>query len=114
LFLEPVYAVACHPKVPYLSASGGGNDKAYLWRNDTGDQLFELAGHTDSVTCVAFSADGQYVASGGMDGKINVWKVQDGQLVVTLDGPDEIEASHRVDGFTRRELTQYSDMRCAP
>ncbi|RKP09831.1 WD40-repeat-containing domain protein [Thamnocephalis sphaerospora] len=88
---EPVYAIAAHPSIPYLAASGGGDDKAYLWRSDTGEQLFELAGHTDSVTALAFSADGQYVASGGMEGKVNVWKVQTGELAVTLEGPEEVE-----------------------
>ncbi|KAI9595074.1 WD40-repeat-containing domain protein [Syncephalis fuscata] len=88
---EPVYCVAAHPTEPYLFATGGGDDKAYLWRADTGETLVELSGHTDSVTSIAFSADGTYLATGGMDGKVHVWQVPSGTLVVTLDGPEEIE-----------------------
>ncbi|ORZ22225.1 WD40-repeat-containing domain protein [Absidia repens] len=87
---EPVYAIAMHPKDNNLIVSGGGDDKSYLWRADNGDKLFELTGHTDSVTAVAFSVGGDYVASAGMDGRVRVWKVEDGELAASVEGPDEI------------------------
>ncbi|CAG8668859.1 5597_t:CDS:10 [Ambispora leptoticha] len=87
---EPVYSIDINPIDENIIISGGGDDKSYLWRVDTGKQLFELSGHTDSVTSVIFSTDGQYVASGGMDGKVLVWKVGTGELVISLEGPDEI------------------------
>jgi len=37
-----------------------------------------LKGHTDSVTCVAFSADGQHLASGSHDETIRLWDVTQG------------------------------------
>jgi ribosome assembly protein SQT1 len=83
--------VAAHPSEPYLFATGGGDDKAYLWRADTGETLVKLENHTDSVTSIAFNHDGQYLATGGMDGRVNVWQVPSGTHVVTLDGPEEIE-----------------------
>ncbi|KAJ3189211.1 hypothetical protein HDU85_002836 [Gaertneriomyces sp. JEL0708] len=87
---EPVYAVAVHPTQEMIVLTGGGDDKAYLWRSDTADPLFELGQHTDSVVAVAFSSDGEYAATGGMDGKIFVHKAANGQHVATLDGPSEI------------------------
>lgn len=33
-----------------------------------GDSSLELGGHTDSVACLAFSADGTKLATGGLDG----------------------------------------------
>lgn len=87
---EPVYSIGIHPTDENIIVTGGGDDKGYLWRADTGDQLFELAGHTDSVTAVGFSTTGDYVATGGMDGKVKVWKVATGELLATVDGPDEI------------------------
>ncbi|KAI8079803.1 WD40-repeat-containing domain protein [Halteromyces radiatus] len=87
---EPVYAVAMHPKDNQLIVSGGGDDKSYLWRADTGVKLFELTGHTDSVTAVAFSVEGDYVASAGMDGRVRVWKVENGELCTSVEGPDEV------------------------
>ncbi|SAM04289.1 hypothetical protein [Absidia glauca] len=87
---EPVYAVAMHPKDNNIIASGGGDDKSYLWRADNGEKLFELTGHTDSVTAVAFSVEGDYVASAGMDGRVRVWKVENGELCASVEGPDEV------------------------
>nr|CAG8557118.1 8428_t:CDS:10 [Entrophospora candida] len=87
---ESVYAVDINPINEEIIISGGGDNKSYLWRSDTGEKLHELSGHDDSVVSVSFSKDGQYVATGGMDGKIMVWKVENGQHVATLEGPNEI------------------------
>jgi ribosome assembly protein SQT1 len=46
--------------------------------------------HDDSVVAVGFSPDEQFVASGGMDGKVHVSKVTTGELVVPLEGPTEV------------------------
>ncbi|KAI9277314.1 WD40-repeat-containing domain protein [Phascolomyces articulosus] len=87
---EPVYAIAMHPKDPTIVVSGGGDDKSYLWRNDNGEKVFQLDGHTDSVTAVAFSVDGDYIASAGMDGKVRVWKAHTGDFCTSVEGPDEV------------------------
>ncbi|CAG8597748.1 17255_t:CDS:10, partial [Funneliformis caledonium] len=87
---DSVYAIDINPINEDIIISGGGDDKSFLWRCDTGEQLFELSGHTDSVTNTLFSKDGQYIASGGMDGKVKVWKVENGQLILSLEGSDEI------------------------
>ncbi|KAI9311348.1 WD40-repeat-containing domain protein [Dichotomocladium elegans] len=87
---EPVYAIDMHPKEQTIIVSGGGDDKSYIWRNDTGEKLYELSGHTDSVTAVGFSVDGEYVASAGMDGKVRVWKSTTGEFMTAVEGPDEI------------------------
>ncbi len=87
---EPVYSIALHPTLPHLVVSGGGDDTAYLWRKDNGMLVSVLKKHEDSVSAVAFSSDGQYVASGGMDGKIHVFKGVSGQYVVSVEGPSEV------------------------
>ena len=44
-------------------------------------------GHQDSVSTVAFSSDGQLLASGSLDGVIQIWDITSGSLKCTLDGP---------------------------
>ncbi|KAJ2815695.1 60S ribosomal subunit assembly or modification protein, partial [Coemansia erecta] len=88
---EPVFSIDIHPTEQTLAVSGGGDDKAYLWRTDTGEQLAELEKHDDSVSMVKFSNDGTYVATGGMDGKINVYNVATQKKVALLEGPDDIQ-----------------------
>lgn len=45
------------------------------------------AGHKDSVSSLAFSTDGQLLASGSLDGIIQVWDIATSNLKCTLDGP---------------------------
>ena len=47
-------------------------------------RVFE--GHSQSITAVAFSYDGQRVASGAADKEIRVWRVADGKLLHTMKG----------------------------
>ena len=93
-----VFAVCAHPTAP-LAASGGEDDLGYIWDLTTGDELVKLTGHTDSVTSVAFSADGELIATGGMDGKIRVWRrvgkenYKNWEFLTELTGPDEVMVS---------------------
>lgn len=56
---SPVYSVEFNRAYPNLCASGGGDDKSYLWNCETGDVVYPLGVHTDSVSAVSFSEDGK-------------------------------------------------------
>lgn len=85
---ESVFAVAWNPVAESTVASGGGDDKAFLFQVGT-DAHVELTGHTDSVSCTAFSCDGKYLATGGLDGQVIIWDASSGSLIRALEGPDE-------------------------
>eukprot|EP01126_Amoeba_proteus_P054516 TRINITY_DN6713_c0_g1_i14.p1 TRINITY_DN6713_c0_g1~~TRINITY_DN6713_c0_g1_i14.p1 ORF type:complete len:242 (-),score=52.88 TRINITY_DN6713_c0_g1_i14:757-1419(-) len=88
---DSVYSVSVNPANPLQVASGSGDDTVCLWylSMDTQDPLFVLKGHTDSVTRVAFSNDGDLLASCGMDALIKIWNPKTGELIHTLDGPGD-------------------------
>ncbi|KAH9063840.1 ribosome biogenesis protein Sqt1 [Lactarius vividus] len=91
----PVYAVAAHPTAP-VAASGGGDDFGYIWDVTDGETIVKLTGHTDSVTATAFSSDGEMVSTGGMDGRVRVWRrvgtddYNTWEFLTELQGPDEV------------------------
>eukprot|EP00475_Leptophrys_vorax_P044333 TRINITY_DN884_c0_g1_i1.p1 TRINITY_DN884_c0_g1~~TRINITY_DN884_c0_g1_i1.p1 ORF type:complete len:418 (-),score=114.52 TRINITY_DN884_c0_g1_i1:77-1330(-) len=103
---ESVFCVAFHPTDSSILASGGGDDKAYLWTtqskqsSDSDDKkdlvdcsvLYEYAGHTDSIVDIGFNFDGSLLATAGMDATVRIWSVNTGKLVKELSGPGaEIE-----------------------
>eukprot|EP01062_Namystynia_karyoxenos_P025900 TRINITY_DN2028_c1_g1_i1.p1 TRINITY_DN2028_c1_g1~~TRINITY_DN2028_c1_g1_i1.p1 ORF type:complete len:507 (+),score=179.39 TRINITY_DN2028_c1_g1_i1:93-1613(+) len=91
---KPVHCIALHPKEPGLCASGGEDDMGYLWRIEgqlpapgaaaVRKPVAELKGHSDTVVAVAFSADGAFLATGGMDGRVLLWR-PDGAHVATME-----------------------------
>jgi WD40 repeat protein len=55
-----------------------------LWDVWTGKERATLEGHTDWVRCLAFSADGKTLVSGGKDSSIRLWDTQSGKELSTL------------------------------
>jgi WD40 repeat protein len=64
-----------------LDPSGSGEVK--VWDAQTGRELLTLQGHTTRVSNVAFSPDGQRLASAG-DGELKVLDAQTGQQLLVL------------------------------
>lgn len=87
LHTSPIYSVALFDN---WAVTGGGDDLGYVWDITNGEMIMKLDGHTDSVTNVAFSKDGKYLATGGMDGQVRVWNIPEKKLVVAYDGGDEV------------------------
>src|SRR5262249_55077158 len=64
-----------------------------LWRITDGALLGSLAGHTDNVSSLAFSADGAMLASGGADQSVRVWAMPSGSLIHALTVPNSGSAT---------------------
>jgi ribosome assembly protein SQT1 len=94
-----VYSVACSIENGQLSIlSGGGDDKAFLYRSSTSQQL--PYNHTDSVSCVAFNMayvsddlkkTPRLAAVGSYDGTIVLYDPESAEQKLKLEGPSDVE-----------------------
>ena len=58
----------------------------FYWHRLVDIPLLSLNDHQDTVTCVAYSADGERLASASYDGTAKIWDVQGGRVLHTLRG----------------------------
>lgn len=73
---EPVFGCSLHPKFDW-AVTGSEDDKAYVWDTRTGELLYEITEHKDTVTDTHFSYDGSYLATGDLSGEIFAYKVSE-------------------------------------
>ena len=94
-----IVSLAVH-HVSQLAVSGSQDGTCRVWNLAAqGACLATLVGHEGGVRAVAFFSEGsmaqkdedgagkgQFVVSGGVDGKVKVWNAGNGTLIATLDG----------------------------
>eukprot|EP00769_Ergobibamus_cyprinoides_P001620 gnl/Ergobibamus_cyprinoides/268.p1 GENE.gnl/Ergobibamus_cyprinoides/268~~gnl/Ergobibamus_cyprinoides/268.p1 ORF type:complete len:380 (+),score=88.75 gnl/Ergobibamus_cyprinoides/268:29-1141(+) len=83
-----------------MTATGGGDDKAFIFTGEDGVQRAVLEGHSDSIVDIAFNFEGSLLATASLDGTVRVWRSRAprgsdpedtsfGTLACTLEGPDQ-------------------------
>ncbi len=92
LRLNPIYSVAVDPRGRLL-VTGGKNGEITLWdaqpdctetlgcfvpRHNPNEGSFK--GHTDAVSALAFTPDGEYLVSGSYDRTIKLWHLDTGEM----------------------------------
>jgi len=100
---NPLWAVALSPDMKLIASGGGpttpgsnlykgrptfqplnsspasGDYAVVLWDRTDGKMLQRLEGHTNTLTDLAFSADGKLVYSASADGTLRVWDIASGK-----------------------------------
>ena len=69
-----------------ILATGGMDNKIYLWKTTEQKPLLMLTGHKNFPISITFSPDGLYLVSGGKDEKVILWNVSTGALVKEMNG----------------------------
>jgi WD40 repeat protein len=66
----------------------------------SGNLITTLKGHSDVVYALAYSPDGDKIASGSNDGKIFIWDVSTGQIITKLTSGQVYSLAYSPDGKT--------------
>jgi eukaryotic-like serine/threonine-protein kinase len=84
---DGVTVVAFSPKGELVAAGFGFTSRTIkLWDASSGESRGQLTNHTDWVRALAFSPDGQRLASGSVDQTIRVWSVTNQTELCCLRG----------------------------
>ncbi len=86
-----VTALAFHPNGRRL-ATATLMQSVRVWDVDTALLVAELTGHLDAVTCVAYSSDGCWLASGSDDRTIRLYQADGGSLHHSIELDSQVKA----------------------
>lgn len=88
--IDRVTAIDFSPDATLLATGGGVPSRSgelKLWKIDSGELLRTIVDpHTDTVLGVAFSPDGQYLATCGADRLMKVFETESGRMVKSFEG----------------------------
>ncbi|KAJ4460103.1 putative transducin family protein / WD-40 repeat family protein [Paratrimastix pyriformis] len=82
---SPTGPSTSNPNLPLCLGTASFDATVKLWDPEAG-RLHTLSKHTDPVYSIAFSPNGQYIASGSFDRHLHIWSVRDGALVRSYQG----------------------------
>lgn len=78
--VRTVNCMVVHPSLPYVVSGSGGRNKGknelLVWNLETGAIPVRLESHQGKVTCVALTADGKTLASGGADKVLLIYDLE--------------------------------------
>ena len=69
-------AVALSADASVVYAGGIDNTVAVYDTRKDAEPVYQLAGHTDTLTCARLSPDGSYLLTNAMDNTVRVWDVR--------------------------------------
>lgn len=81
---QRISAISLNPTGDWISFGCSGLGQLLVWEWQSESYVFKQQGHFNNMNSLAYSPDGQYLATGGDDGKVKVWNTNSGLCFVTF------------------------------
>lgn len=81
---EKISSVAISPSGEWLAFGARRLGQLLVWEWQSESYILKQQGHYFDMNTIAYAQDGQTIATGGDDGKLKVWSVQNGFCFVTF------------------------------
>ena len=81
---EKISSVAVNPSGEWLAFGARKLGQLLVWEWQSESYILKQQGHFFDVNTLAYSLDGQYIATGGDDGKVKLWNTRSGFCVITF------------------------------
>ncbi|MEZ4658591.1 MAG: WD40 repeat domain-containing protein [Caldilineaceae bacterium] len=105
----PVASLAFDPQNGQRLASGSNDATIKIWDVGSGQVTTTLAGHTDTVSALAFSPNGALLASGAADTTIRLWNAQTGAEMGVLQQHNRPLFSLAIDPLSQQLVSAGGD-----
>ncbi|KAJ1871473.1 U3 snoRNP protein, partial [Coemansia sp. RSA 486] len=79
-----INTVAINPSGEWLAFGSSKMGQLLVWEWQSETYILKQQGHFYDMSCVGYSADGQYVGTGGDDAKLKVWNALTGYCFITF------------------------------
>src|SRR5260370_16083885 len=81
---EKITSVAINPCGEWLAFGARKLGQLLVWEWQSESYILKQQGHFFDVNALAYSPDGQYIATGGDDGKVKLWNTRSGFWIITF------------------------------
>ncbi|OLY80832.1 Periodic tryptophan protein 2-like protein [Smittium mucronatum] len=95
-------AASINPSGEWIALASSTLGQLLVWEWQSESYVLKQQGHINDMSCVSYSADGQYLATGGDDGKVKVWTASNGFCFVTF--------SNHTAGITATQFTKKNQV----
>ncbi|XP_017565501.1 PWP2 small subunit processome component [Pygocentrus nattereri] len=81
---QRISTISVNPTGDWIGFGCSGRGQLLVWEWQSESYVFKQQGHFNNMASLAYSPDGQYLATGGDDGKVKVWNTNSGLCFVTF------------------------------
>lgn len=78
-------SIATDASGKYVAHADIDSKDIQLWDGKTRKLLYTLQGHSERVTSLSLSPDGEYLVSGSVDKTAKIWRLRDGKMLYDLN-----------------------------